>query len=576
MIDIPRLRTGVLILGAGGAGLFAALHAHQSDPSLDITIAVKGLLGKCGCTRMVQGGYNVALAPGDSIERHFMDTIEGGKWLPNQDLAWTLVRGAIERIHELENELGCFFDRNPDGTVHQKAFAGQTFDRTVHKGDLTGIEIVSRLAEQVWARGIRRLEEHRAIDFIAARDGGLAGVLMIDVRTGEPLFVQAKAVLLATGGGPTMYRFHTPSGDKSCDGLAMALRFGLPLRDMEMVQFHPTGLLAGTHTRMTGTVLEEGLRGAGGYLLDGNGDRFMDRYDPRGERATRDIVSRAIFNEMRAGRTTPNGGVWLSMAHLGPQSVRRQFKGMVERCADCGFDLAAGKVEVVPTAHYMMGGVEFATDCTTERDGLFVAGEDSGGVHGANRLGGNGVANSTVFGGIAGESMAKTFPHVASWREPDEGALDASLHRALLPMSTAGGGEDDLEAIRERLYATMWDDAGIVRDAAGLARAAASLTELAESIARYRLPAAARDRSFNMTWHDSLNLANLVDVSRVIVRAAQAREDSRGAHFRADFPELGDLAASAYTRVRQGVDGTLAVEVIPVAFTRVRPGASLV
>ena len=196
--------------------------------------------------------------------------------------------------------------------MHQKAFAGQTFDRTVHKGDLTGIEIISRLAEQVWARGIRRLEEHRALDFIAGADGSRAGVAMIDVRTGEPLFVQAKAVLLATGGGPTMYRFHTPSGDKSCDGLAMALRAGLPLRDMEMVQFHPTGLLAGAHTRMTGTVLEEGLRGAGGYLQDGSGGRFMHDYDPRDERATRDIVSRAIFAEMRAGRTTPNGGVWLA------------------------------------------------------------------------------------------------------------------------------------------------------------------------------------------------------------------------------------------------------------------------
>ncbi len=316
-MEVRRLRTDVLILGAGGAGLFAALHAHQGDPALDITIAVKGLLGKCGCTRMVQGGYNVALAAGDSIERHFMDTIEGGKWLPNQDLAWTLVTGAIERIHELENELGCFFDRNPDGTIHQKAFAGQTFDRTVHKGDLTGIEIMNRLAEQVWARGIRRLEEHRALDFIPARDGALAGVLLVDVRSGDALFVQAKAVLLATGGGPTMYRFHTPSGDKSCDGLAMGLRAGLPLRDMEMVQFHPTGLLAGAHTRMTGTVLEEGLRGAGGHLLDGNGARFMHNYDRRDERATRDIVSRAIFAEMRAGRTTPNGGVWLSMAHLG-------------------------------------------------------------------------------------------------------------------------------------------------------------------------------------------------------------------------------------------------------------------
>ncbi|MEK7361057.1 MAG: FAD-binding protein, partial [Pseudomonadota bacterium] len=222
------LSTDILILGSGGAGLFAALHAHQADAALDITVAVKGLLGKCGCTRMVQGGYNVALAAGDSVERHFMDTIEGGKWLPDQDLAWKLVTLAVERIHELENELGCFFDRNPDGSIHQKAFAGQTFDRTVHKGDLTGIEIINRLAEQVWARKIKRLEEHRAVALVKSKDGGaLAGVLMIDMRTGEFAFVRAKAMLLATGGGPTMYKYHTPSGDKSCDGLAMALRAGL-------------------------------------------------------------------------------------------------------------------------------------------------------------------------------------------------------------------------------------------------------------------------------------------------------------------------------------------------------------
>src|SRR6267378_1192497 len=406
-----RIDTDVLILGSGGAGLSAALHAHQAAPELSITVAVKGLLGKCGCTRMVQGGYNVALAKGDSIERHFMDSIEGGKWLPDQDLAWQLVTLAVERIRELENELGCFFDRNPDGSIHQKAFAGQTFDRTVHKGDLTGIEIINRLAEQVWARDIARLEEHRAVELIRTQDGsGLSGVLFVDMRTGEYVFVRAKAVLLATGGGPTMYRYHTPSGDKSCDGLAMAWRAGLPLRDMEMVQFHPTGLLAGAHTRMTGTVLEEGLRGAGGYLLDGKGERFMLSYDPRGERATRDIVSRAIYAEMRAGRTTPNGGVWLSMAHLGADSVRSQFKGMVERCADCGFDLAGGRVEVVPTAHYMMGGVAFGPDCTTAMPRLFAAGEDTGGVHGANRLGGNGVANSTVFGGLAGAAMAAKAP----------------------------------------------------------------------------------------------------------------------------------------------------------------------
>src|SRR5438067_3573780 len=264
-MSVEHLKTDVLILGSGGAGLFAALHALKANPGLDVVVATKGLLGKCGCTRMVQGGYNVALHPGDSVARHFMDTIEGGKWLSHQELAWTLVTKAVERVRELENEIGCFFDRNPDGTLHGKAFAGQSFDRTVHKGDLTGIEIINRLMEQVWARSaIRRLEEHRALALVPAKDGAsVAGALLVDVRTGAFRFIEAQAVLLATGGGPTMYRYHTPSGDKSMDGIAMALRAGLPLRDMEMVQFHPTGLLAGPETRMTGTVLEEGLRGAG-------------------------------------------------------------------------------------------------------------------------------------------------------------------------------------------------------------------------------------------------------------------------------------------------------------------------
>jgi fumarate reductase flavoprotein subunit len=569
-VGVKRLKTDILILGSGGAGLFAALHAHQADPGLSITIAVKGLLGKSGCTRMVQGGYNVALAPGDSVERHFMDTVEGGKWLPDQDLAWTLVTVAVERIRELENELGCFFDRNPDGTIHQKAFAGQTFDRTVHKGDLTGIEIINRLSEQVWARGIARLEEHRALEFIRTREGdAIAGVLMMDVRSGEFTFVQAKAVLLATGGGPTMYKYHTPSGDKTCDGLAMALRAGLTLRDMEMVQFHPTGLIAGPQTRITGTIIEEGLRGAGGQLLNGAGERFMHHYDPRNERATRDIVSRAMFDQMRQGKVGPRGGLYITMRHLDPALVRREFKGMVERCADCGFDLVSGLVDVVPTAHYMMGGVVFRGDCTTELPGLFVAGEDSGGVHGANRLGGNGVANSTVFGGIAGDAMAPWVNRAGVFREPDAAAIERAVAQARAPLGKPVG---DIAALREELYDVMWDDVGIVRDGAGLERAASSLDEL-----EARLDATGVEGSslaFNLTWHDWLNLKNLLLVSKAIRAAAVAREDSRGAHFRSDFPEVRDLPHSRYTCATWS-GGRFGITMRPVDFTRVPPGESL-
>jgi fumarate reductase flavoprotein subunit len=563
-------KTDVLILGSGGAGLFAALHAHQKNPNLSITVAVKGLLGKCGCTRMVQGGYNVALAAEDSVERHFMDTIEGGKWLPDQELAWTLVSVAVERIHELENELGCFFDRNPDGTVHQKAFAGQTFDRTVHKGDLTGIEIINRLAEQVWVRGIQRLEEHRAVEFIRNKTGdALAGVLMIDVRSGEFVFVQAQAVLLATGGGPTMYKYHTPSGDKTCDGMAMALRAGLTLRDMEMVQFHPTGLLAGPGTRMTGTVLEEGLRGAGGYLLNGAQERFMHKYDPRNERATRDIVSRGMYQEMREGKLTPNGGLYISMGHLGRDNVRKLFKGMVDRCGDCGFDLAGGLVEVVPTAHYMMGGVVFRTDCTTDLPGLFVAGEDSGGVHGANRLGGNGVANSTVFGGIAGDVIPGWITSHGEHREPDPYAIEAAVARCRAPLGKRAG---DLDGLREKLYDLMWDEVGIIRDATTLSRAESALKDLEAELDETGV--ASGDLAFNLTWHDWLNMKSLLLVSSAIRFAAAAREDSRGAHFRSDFPDVRNLERSDYTCVTWA-DGQFQSATRPVVFTRVKPGETL-
>ena len=568
---LERHDTDILILGSGGAGLFAALHAQQSAPEgTKITLAVKGLIGKCGCTRMVQGGYNVALGGGDTVERHFMDTINGGKWLPDQDMAWRLCSTAVERIHELENEVGCFFDRNDDGTLHQKAFAGQTADRTVHKGDLTGIEIINRLMEQVLRRPVERLQEHRAIALIPGREGdGLSGVLMIDMRRGVFRLVRAKAVLMATGGGPTMYRYHTPSGDKTMDGLAMALRAGLPLRDMEMVQFHPTGLLAGDNTRMTGTVLEEGLRGAGGILLNGAGERFMFGYDERGERATRDIVSRAIYDEMRKGHVTPQGGVHIEMAHLGPDNVSRKFAGMVKRCADCGFDLAAGRVEVVPTAHYFMGGVVVDTDTRTALPGLYVAGEDAGGAHGANRLGGNGVANSTVYGGIAGDVMGRDIAGQTSLRDPDEGMLSAEIDRAMAPVGRSGG---NIHELRRALQDVMWDDVGVIRTADGMTRALHRLDEI--DTALMETGVAAGNLAFNLTWHDWLNMRSLVDISKVITHAGLARENSRGAHYREDFPAVGELESSYFTQaVTAG--GDVKVTRAPVAFTIVKPGETI-
>jgi succinate dehydrogenase/fumarate reductase flavoprotein subunit len=561
---IAELDTDVLILGAGGAGLTAALHAADAAPRLAITVAVKGLLGRAGCTRMVQGGYNAVLTEPDSLDAHLLDTLAGGGWINDQELVWTLVTEAPRRVLELESRYGCLFDRTPAGRIHQKPFAGQSHDRTIHKGDLTGIEIMNRLTEQVLARpAIRALEECRAVELVLDDAGRAAGALLLDMRTGTFVLARARATLLAMGGGPTMYRIIACSADKSADGIALAYRTGLPLRDMEMVQFHPTGLVI-PGSLMTGALLEEGLRGAGGHLRNGHHERFMERYDAaRMERSTRDLVSRASFLEVMEGRGTPNGGVWIDVSHLGAEVVERNFRGMVKRCRDFGRDLARGPVEVGPTAHFMMGGVVIDSACRTAVEGLFAAGEDTGGVHGANRLGGNGVAESTVFGGLAGDAIAafvegRSGPRVpAAAVRPAMAALTAPFERAPGPA---------LYALHHELREVMWEGAGLVRDADSLHRALGTIERIERDLDRV---AVSGDPAMNTAWQDWLSVRNQTLVARLIAASALARRESRGAHFRRDFPTPA-AGAPISVRVRRGESGPV-IATAPVAFTRLTP-----
>ena len=564
---VESLQTDVLILGAGGAGLCAALHAADRSPSLSVTVVVKGLLGRAGCTRMVQGGYNAVLTEPDSLDAHFLDTLAGGGWINDQELVWTLVNEAPGRVLELESRYGCLFDRTTEGRIHQKPFAGQSHDRTIHKGDLTGIEIMNRLAEQVLRRdNVHALEECRAVELVLDDAGRCTGALVLDIRTGRFVVVTARATLLAMGGGPTMYKVIACSADKAADGIALAYRAGLPLRDMEMIQFHPTGLVI-PDSLMTGALLEEGLRGAGGYLLNGRGERYMERYDPkRMERSTRDLVSRASFLEVTEGRGTPNGGVWIDVSHLGAEVVERNFRGMVRRCRDFGRDLARGPVEVGPTTHFMMGGVVVDTACRTAIEGLFAAGEDTGGVHGANRLGGNGVAESTVFGGIAGDVMADFVAGREAAGARSANVVDGVIERLTAPLERRGG---DLYALQRELRAVMWDRAGLVRDGEGLGAAASTAERIAAELGRVGVPGGA---AFNLAWQDWLNLGNQATVANLIATSALARTESRGAHYRSDFPAPAD--APLYTVRIQSRGGECSVWTEPVALTRATPAGA--
>lgn len=560
-----QLTTDILILGTGGAGLMAALHARWRDPSLDITLVSKGGLGKSGCTRMVQGGYNVVLDPKDSIQAHFEDTVKGGAFLNDQDLALTLAEDAPRVVRELENKIGCLFDRAPDGRIHQKAFAGQSFDRTVHVGDLTGIEIMSRLRDQIFAAGIRCLEYTRGLELLTSADGQrVIGAVLLDIQSGEFITVRARAVVLCTGAGPLMYQRAACAQEKAMDGIAMAYRVGAKLMDMEMVQFHPTGLVV-PGSRLNGALLEEGLRGAGAHLYNGKGERYMVRYDPeKKERSTRDRVSRAGFMEVTSGRGTANGGVWIDVSHLGAEFVEKNFTGMRDRCLRIGFDLARERVEVFPTAHFNMGGVRINRDGFTNLEGLFAAGEDSAGVHGANRLGGNGVAESTVYGARVGDAVSN-WVKSAAHGEPISAQISAAEASASEFLDRKGG--ESPWPLRDELGKVTWDRVGIVRHGDQLRQALNEIAQLRQRLEKVGTPGG---RVFNLTWQQALDMRNMLTASELIARCALMREDSRGAHYREDFPTTDHTNWLKNIYISRNGDGPrLWTE--PVKLTKLKP-----
>jgi fumarate reductase flavoprotein subunit len=505
----------------------------------------------------------VVLSPKDSHETHLMDTLKGGQYINNQDLAVTLVEQATPTIKEMETLFGCFFDRNADGTIHQKPFAGQAFDRTVHKGDLTGIEIMSRLTEQVMKRGIPVLEECRAVELLLDDSGEVVtGALLFDMRRGVFIRAEAAATLVATGGGPTQYRFHAPGPDKAVDGLGMLYRAGAVMQDMEMIQFHPTGLII-PGSVVAGALLEEGLRGAGAHLYNGKGERYMLKYAPDvAERATRDVVSRSAYLEMIEGRACPEGGVHIDASHLGADFVLKNFPGMAERCRQFKYDLARGRVPISPTAHFVMGGAVIDKDGKASLEKLFVAGEDAGGVHGANRLGGNGICESCVYGRQAGKALAKYLSNGhRTIKKSRAGQAEESAEKLAAPMKrTTGASPFDL---RQAIQELNWNKVGIGRKEPDLSQAVNEIEAIADEASKMRVTGGG---VYNMMYTTALDLRSMIDVSRMVVASARAREETRGAHFRQDFPKQRDDYGLFNNRLRRGSNGLPEIEKRPVVF----------
>lgn len=525
------LATGVLVIGGGGAGLRAAIEIARQG--VEVTLVAKEVLGAAH-TGMAEGGLNVALPtvnPLNTAAVHFKDTLSGGAGLNNQKLVDIFTREIADRVRDLES-YGTIFDRSADGKMAQRFSGKQTHPHTIFVGDYTGQAMMAGLVAEVRKLGVGYFDEH-FVTTLFARDGQACGALAFDINRGAFRLFTAKAILLATGGGGRMYRVTTNARSNTADGYAMALRLGCPLVDMEMVQFHPTGMVFPPSAR--GRLVTESVRGEGGQLKNSEGDRFMARYNPqRMELAGRDEVARAIYAEVQAGRGSPNGGVYLDVSHLPAALLEKRLPKMVSQFLGVGVDIRQEPMEVHPTMHHLMGGVRIDEWGQTAVAGLFAAGETTGGVHGGNRLGGNAIGECQVFGRRAALSAVDFARKATAPLAP----LDSDLEREYQRISRflPGGAKPTPAAeILEQLRGTMWQKVGIVRSEETLQQASAELQQLANELEH--VAAHSDHLPHNHTLMACLELDNMVTVAQVIVAGALLRQESRGAHFRRDYPQ---------------------------------------
>ena len=574
----------VIVIGAGGAGLRAAIEAKLQGVS--VGLICKSLLGKAH-TVMAEGGVAAALAnveEKDNWKVHFRDTIRGGKFLNNYKMALLHAQEAPARVNELE-AWGALFDRTRDGKILQRNFGGHRFPRLAHVGDRTGLEMIRTLQDKAVHLGIEVYMECTVTKLL--KDGDkISGALGYWRTTGEFVLFKAKAVVLATGGFGKSYRVTSNSWEYTGDGQALAYQAGADLIDMEFVQFHPTGMIWPLSVK--GILVTEGVRGDGGILKNSQGERFMFRYIPdlykaetsdtekeanrwlAGDKSarrppellTRDVVAKAIVKEIKEGRGSPHGGVFLDIAsRRSADDIKRKLPGMYQQFKElAGIDITKEPMEVAPTCHYAMGGVRVEAETATATvPGLFAAGECAGGMHGANRLGGNSLSDLLVFGRRAGSGAAEYSKKLGSQPNVDTGEVQQSQQQMLEPLKRSGG--DTAYKIISDLQDMMEQYVGIVREEKDLNIA---LEKIQQFKNRAKNVSVTGDRAYNPGWNYALDLNSLLTVSEAIILAARERKESRGALTRLDYPNTEDTWGKVNVVIRKkGTEMTVAKEPLP-------------
>jgi succinate dehydrogenase / fumarate reductase, flavoprotein subunit len=538
----------VLVVGAGGAGLRAAIEALSQGAS--VGVVCKSLLGKAH-TVMAEGGIAAAMANvdrGDDWRTHFRDTMKGGKFLNNWRMAQIHAQESPERVRELE-QWGALFDRTADGDILQRAFGGHSFKRLCHVGDRTGLEMIRTLQDRGVQMGFHVYMECAVTRLL--KDGDrICGAVAYWREQGRFVVFKAKSVVLATGGIGKAWRITSNSWEYTGDGMALAYDAGAELLDMEFVQFHPTGMV--WPPGVQGILVTEAVRGEGGVLKNRLGERFMERYDPeKMDLSTRDVVARAIYTEVREGRGTEHGGAFLDISHKPADYVKRKLPSMYHQFLELAdVDITKGPMEVGPTCHYMMGGVRVdAETAQTTVPGLYAAGEVAAGLHGANRLGGNSLSDLLVFGRRAGLSAAEHANHVPA-ASTDAAEIEDAVHEMLAFFEPAEGASP--YAVHRDLTESMQNLVGIFRNEEDLQRGIAKIRELSVRASRVRVEGS---RLFNPGWHLARDLKSMLTVTEAVARSALVRKESRGAHSRTDFPKTDPEWARRNNVVRRRDDG---------------------